>query len=324
MIAYYYVILFCAILGLASGYYFYQSRSKVEVEEDDPSDHIRGMYLLKVPYELVVIGFFGIIALTYTIKIFTHSFIDELDLAMFLLSMAAVLILLYKFSMGFTDIAGGLKWSTVVFLVLNIIISISIYLQVPDMIELFQAAREYTLTLHLLGMVLGLGGTTILDFMIFHFLRNYKISSEEAVIMHLVSQLIIIGLVFLLVSGVALFLSDAEGYLASDRFLMKMTALGVVIINGGVLNLYITPSLEKISLLKEDWEKNEKLKKAAFAVGAISMVSWYAAFFFAMIKDLGEFSYVTLLIPYLLLLGAAVGISQFMKKKMEKEVIEEQ
>jgi Sec-independent protein secretion pathway component TatC len=54
------------------------------------------------------------------------------------------------------------------------------------------------------------------------------------------------------------------------------------------------------------------------------MVSWYAAFFFAMIKDLEDFSYVTLLIPYLVLLGAAVGISQFMKKKMEKEVKEEQ
>jgi len=319
----YYIITLCGLLGLGFGFYFYKTRSKVEVEEDDPADHIRGMYLLKVPYEMVVIGFFGIISLTYIIKIFAQAIIDEIDLAMFLLSMAAVLILIYKMSMSFTHVGTGWKWSTFIFFALNVIITVAIYLQVPDMIELFQAAREYTLTLHLLGMVLGLGGTTILDFMIFHFMRNFKISSAEAVIMHLVSQLIIIGLVFLIVSGVALFLTDVEGYLASDRFLMKLTAIAIVIINGGVLNIYITPSLEKISLLKHDLNKNETLKKVAFAVGAISMVSWYAAFFFAMIKDLEAFAYITLLIPYVLLLGVGIGVSQYIKKSLEKEVIEE-
>lgn len=53
------------------------------------------------------------------------------------------------------------------------------------------------------------------------------------------------------------------------------------------------------------------------------MVSWLAAFAFAMVKDLSYFSYIQMLIPYLILVLGAIGGGQFIKKKMEKEVIEE-
>lgn len=53
------------------------------------------------------------------------------------------------------------------------------------------------------------------------------------------------------------------------------------------------------------------------------MISWLAAFAFAMVKDLSYFSYIQMLIPYLLLVFAAIGGGQFIKKKMENEVIEE-
>ncbi|MBS9525084.1 hypothetical protein KIH41_10885 [Litoribacter ruber] len=298
----------------------YKKRDRVEVKEDDPRDHIRGMYFLKIPYEKIIIGFFAFTALVYTVKLFVQAFINHLDLAMFMVSMAIVLLLVYKILMSFTAVA-EFQWSSVGMLVLNGVISFFIYQQMTGVIELFQEAREYTLTVHLLGMVLGLGGTTVIDIMIFHFLRNFKINNQEAVIMHLISQIIIIGLILLIVSGVALFLTDIEGYLSNDRFMMKMTVMVVVILNGGVLNLYITPALEEISLLKKDLQKNNTLKKTSFAVGAISMLSWYSAFFFAMIKDLSYFSYVALLIPYLLFLGLAIGISQFAKKQMEKKVL---
>ena len=315
----YLIVLICSIIGISFSFYHYKSRSSTEVREDDPEDHIRGMYFLKVPYEKIILGFFGITALVYIGLLIANFNIRWLDLSMLILALTISFLLLYKLGMAFSE-AGDFHWATLIFFVLSTIIAYSIYIQLPDFIEVLKGAREYTLTLHLLGMVLGLGGTTIIDFMIFHFMRNFKISSQEAVIMHLISQIIIIGLIFLIISGVALFLTDVDGYLASDRFMMKMTVLVVVTLNGIVLNLYIAPHMEKISLRPRDLKKDRTFKKVSFAVGAISMVSWYSAFFLAMVKDLSYFRYSTLLIAYLILLGISIAVSQFFKFSMEKEV----
>ncbi|HSJ68899.1 MAG TPA: hypothetical protein VK921_14540 [Anditalea sp.] len=317
----YLIVLLCSVIGISFAFYHYKSRSSIEVKEDNPEDHIKGMYFLKVPYEKIIIGFFGITSLVYLVLLIINFNIRWLDLAMLILALTIVFLLLYKIGMAFSE-AGMFNWGTVVFFILSIFISYSIYAQIPDFLEVLKNAREYTLTLHLLGMVLGLGGTTIIDFMIFHFMRNFKISSQEAVLMHLISQIIIVGLIFLIISGVAIFLTDVEGYMASGRFMMKMTTLVVVIINGTVLNLYIAPYMEKISLRAPDLNKDNTFKKVSFAVGAISMVSWYSAFFLAMIKDLSYFDYSTLLIAYLLLLGTSIAVSQFFKFSMEKEVKE--
>lgn len=317
----YLIVLLCSIVGISFAFYQYKSRSRIEVKEDNPEDHIKGMYFLKVPYEKIIIGFFGITTLVYLVLLIINFNIRWLDLSMLILALTITFLLLYKLGMAFSE-AGRFNLGTVVFFILSIVISYLIYAQIPDFIDVLKDAREYTLTLHLLGMVLGLGGTTIIDFMIFHFLRNYKISSQEAVVMHLISQIIIVGLIFLIISGVAIFLTDVEGFLASDRFLMKMTALAVVTINGGVLNLYIAPYMEKISLRAPDLNKDNTFKKVSFAVGAISMVSWYSAFFLAMVKDLSYFNYTILLIAYLILLGISIAVSQFFKFSMEKEVKE--
>ncbi|KEO73861.1 hypothetical protein [Anditalea andensis] len=317
----YLIVLLCSIIGISFAIYYYKSRSRIEVKEDDPEDHIKGMYFLKMPYEKIIIGFFGISSLVYLGMLIVNFNIRWLDLSMLILALTIALLLVYKIGMAFSE-AGKFKWGTLIFFILSVIIAYSIYAQIPDFTQVLKDAREYTLTLHLLGMVLGLGGTTIIDFMIFHFMRNYKISSQEAVVMHLISQIIIIGLIFLIISGVAIFLTDIDGYLASDRFLMKMTVLLVVTINGAVLNLYIAPYMEKISLRAPDLKKDNVFKKISFAVGAISMVSWYSAFFLAMIKDLSYFRYTTLLIAYLILLGLSIAVSQFFKFSMEKEVKE--
>jgi hypothetical protein len=192
-----------------------------------------------------------------------------------------------------------------------------------ELVPLLVDAREYSLTVHLLGVVLGLGGTTVVDVMFFHFLRNYKITPQEAVIMHLLSQMIILGLTLLIVSGFALFYTDQEGYLASGRFLMKMTAVLVATINGGFLNFYITPKMKQISFVGGDnMDQHKNFKRIAFATGAISIVSWYSAFFLAMIKVLEVFSYTTLFIGYLVLLAIGIGASQVTKLRFKAKAAE--
>jgi hypothetical protein len=312
-------IILLSLSGLLIAFSQFKNRSRVEVKEDDTLDHIKGMYILKTPYEKLVIAYFGLMILAAIADWIIGGNPEKLNLFFFLISACAFLIFLYKLGMSFIEQV-KFKWPTLVYVLLNCGIAALVYIFMSSPVEKMEAALEYLLTFHLLGMILGLGGTLILDILIFHFLRNFKINSLEAVIMHLISQLIILGLVLLLVTGVAIYLTDMDGYNSNPRFLMKMTAVLVLSINGVFLNFFMMPKIEKLSLVEEDLEEDQTLKRVAFAVGGVSMVSWLAAFTFAMVKDLGAFTYIQMLVPYLALVLTAIGGGQFTKKKMEKEV----
>ncbi|WP_114749069.1 hypothetical protein [Pleomorphovibrio marinus] len=312
-------IILLSLSGFILALYSLKNRSSIKVKEDSPIDHIKGMYILKIPYEKIVVGYFGLMLLAYTSAFFMGGNPEKIDLIWLLVSSCAFLLFLYKLALSFSEKV-VFKWPTLFFSLFNLAVAWLIFQKLGHPIESLIRAVEYTLTFHLLGMILGLGGTFILDILIFHFLRDFKINKQEAVIMHLISQLIIIGLILLIVTGFALFLTDTESYLASGRFLMKMTAVLVLTVNGLILNFYMMPEIEKLSLTKEDLDKYQPIKKVAFAVGAVSMISWFAAFFFAMIKDLETFDYIPMLIVYVVLLIGGVGGSQLAKFKLEKEV----
>ncbi len=315
-------VIILAAIGAALGIYQYKNRESTTVSEDDPDDHIRGMYILKIPYEKIVIGYFGLMFLAFLVDLILGGNPEMINLIFLLISGFAFLLFLYKVGLSFIDTVQW-KLGTVMYAVLNLIIAVIKYYDLQDPVGSMGAALEYLLTFHLLGMIFGLGGTFILDILIFHFLRNFKISTQEAVIMHLISQLIVIGLFLLIVTGAAIYLTDVENYSNSSRFLMKMTAVLVLTINGLFLNFYMMPKIKKLSMVKEKIERDQTLKRIAFAVGAVSMVSWFAAFFLAMVKDLSAFSYIEMLIPYLILLAGAIGAGQFTKKQMEDTAEEE-
>ncbi len=315
-------IILLSLTGLIIGFLRYKNRVRTEVKEDDALDHMQGMYLLKIPYEKLVIGYFGLMTVTSIIDWILAGNPAPLNLTLFLLSSCALMIFLYKFSITFIRKV-EFNWATPVYVLLNAAIAAIVYFFMEHPVLVMAETIEYLLTFHLLGMVLGLGGTLILDILIFHFLRNFRVSSAEAVIMHLISQIIILGLALLFVTGVALYLTDMETYNSDSRFLMKMTAVLVLSINGIFLNFYMMPEIQKFSMVKDQIEEDQTFKRIGFAVGGVSMVSWLAAFAFAMVKDLSQFTYIQMLIPYLVLVAVAIGGGQFMKKKMEKEVKEE-
>lgn len=205
-------------------------------------------------------------------------------------------------------------------MVFSLIIFIAVYTGMPMGINEFLAeTRQYNLAIHLLGLAMGLGGTLVVDIMFTHFMRNYAISSRESVIMHLISQMIIFGIFLLILSGVALYLPAAESFNDNPRFIMKMIVVLIVIINGGILNLYLTPKMNKISLVDDEKHRYVTLTRISFALGAISIVSWLAAFLLALLKDLFTMPLLYLIIGYLVLLLLAAGGSQMAKVYYEKE-----
>ena len=299
------------------------SEMKPEDEtENHPIAQIKSVLFLEIPLEKIILGYFACTALVYASMLVFGFTLPELDLALLVLSGIVTLLLLYNLVMVFA-IADWFSWRVFLFLILASMISALMMVR-PEVISisLLQDALPYTITLHLLGLVLGLGGALILDVMIFHFLKNFKISTREAVIMHLLSQMIVLGLILLFVSGVVIVFTDLHAYLENQRFLMKMTVVGVIALNGVILNLYVAPKMELISLREEDRESNQTLVKVSFIVGAVSAISWLAAFFLAMLDVVETFSYITLLIAYVLLLGLAISGGLFTKHQYEQSAIE--
>lgn len=323
-------LLVIGLAGFAILFYAFLKRRKKEKKEkpydsekDDPILHIRNRLFFEIPVEKILLGYFAIVVLTYTIKLILGVRVPGIDLAVLYLSGITFFLGIYKMGMSVGVVNKFNPW-----LLFSIVFSLIIFIAVVsglsvDLHRFLLETREYNITIHLLGLILGLGGTFIIDIMFSHFMRNYKISAKESVIMHLISQMIILGLFLLILSGVALLLPAFDAFAQNPRFVMKMIVVVVVIINGAALNLYLTPKMKKISLKEKDRGRYESLNKISFALGAISIVSWLSAFFLAMLKDLFDLPLVYLLSGYVVLLAVAGGGSQLAKKYYQKKEKEE-
>jgi hypothetical protein len=325
-----FLLLILALTGIAIVYNALIKRLKKEKNEpvydpkkDDPLNQIREKLYLEIAIEKIAIGYFALVALVYLVKLIFGISLPGVSLTMLYLSGLVFFLLIYKFFMILLAVDKFFPW-----ILLSILFSGIIFFAVlagieVDFWKLLIETREYNLTIHSLGLVLGLGGTFVVDIMFTHFLRNYYISARESVIMHLISQMIILGLILLILSGFALLLPDYKTFLESPRFLMKMTVVIIIIINGAALNVYVTPKMKKISLKEEDRGRHETLKKISFALGGLSIASWLSAFVLAKLKELFEMPYFYLLIGYLALLTIATVGSQVAKIYYEKKEAKE-
>lgn len=323
------IILLLSLTGIGLTLYTFSKRKENEKQvlvdaKSDPIIQIKHSRFLEAPVELLVAGCFGMVAVLFAILLISGMAIPELELAVLALVGMIFLLMIYEMTMKLAAFGEFCMWCLITILlsggVFGLIIVDLDFAFVPKLRE----AYNVLLTFHVWGVVLGLGGTTLTDLMFFNFLKNYQVSKKEAGIMHLISQLIILGICVLLITGLLLFLSDMEKFLDSDVFLMKMVTVAAVILNGALLNLYVTPKLKDISFAgKPEIGKNETLKHIAFALGAISIISWYSAFVLAMLDALSELSFTTLFVSYLVLLLLGIGGSQFAKILFEKKAKDE-
>jgi hypothetical protein len=178
------------------------------------------------------------------------------------------------------------------------------------------AHRALWIIIHTLGFIVGLGAVTITDIFFFRFLKDNKITFEEKGNLDTLTRVIWVGLGVLVVSGVFLVVGDSARLLSSAKFLLKVIVIGVITLNGLALNFYLSPRLQYMTL--EGKTHDRKLRKVAFALGGVSIFSWYTAFF------LGSFRSIpfTLEAGVLLYVGALIGvvaISQMIEAHFNKK-----
>src|SRR3989344_1202701 len=109
----------------------------------------------------------------------------------------------------------------------------------------------------------------------------------------------------------------------SSTFLVKQIIVLVIILNGTFLNLFISPKLINISFGEPHVHKEHELnylRRLAFALGAISITSWYSVFILGSLHSV-TLKFGEILGIYLVVIFVAVIFSQVFESLISKRKI---
>ncbi len=270
------------------------------------------------------VAYYGFIAALYGIFIvFAGSLPDYLYVIGFLLSVGAVVFSMYLVIVQTLVIRQWCFWC-----ILSALTSVALLIASGSALgsSLYPFLLEYKtviVVMHALAAALGVGTVIVTDVFFMKFLKDYKISASEADILDTLSQVVWFALGLLILTGVALFLPTSAEYLAKTKFVAKVVILGVVIVNGIMLNLFVAPKLVKISFGEEGQDYPHELhhlRKFAFAFGGVSIVSWISTFILGSLRSL-PISVLGILLIYLFLVLTAVIGSQIFEYKLVRHKI---
>ncbi len=176
--------------------------------------------------------------------------------------------------------------------------------------EFFQEIKIFSTIVHVISVVLGMGSALVSDLLFSFFSKDKKLNSTEIKTLSFLSRVVLLGLIVISISGIFIFLSDSGKYMASDKFLAKMSILLVLLLNGLFLNKIIWPHLMEKNFFQS--VKN-KIRTYAFACGAISVTSWLAVCTLGVLEKI-KFSYIETMVVYLGVLAFAILIALIIEK----------
>jgi uncharacterized membrane protein len=320
MISYYLVILF-AIIGFIIATTI---RHKKKIGQpmvcplgSDCNSVIYSSYSKFFGVDVVTTGlvYYGVIGSLYAyFVLFPQSIPDYLYVIGFLLTVIAVIFSIYLIIVQTLVIREICFWCMLSALVSLGLLMASGFALGPSLPALLLEYKTIIVILHALAAALGVGTVLVTDIFFMKFLKDYRISQGESEILDTLSQVVWFALGMLILTGIALFIPASAELLLKTKFLAKVVIVGVVVVNGVLLNLLIAPKLIKISfgeiLVKESGQMHH-LRRLAFAFGAVSIVSWLATFILGSLRAL-PFSTLEILLGYMgIILIAVIGSQLF-------------
>lgn len=163
--------------------------------------------------------------------------------------------------------------------------------------------------LHLVGLCFGLGGATMLDFWILRWMRWGGLPPEIARIFLFVSKVCTVGIVLLWLSGLgflAVYAAESPEKFQNPKLWAKITVVVVLTLNGLLIHGAILPGILR-DVGRPMLDGISGARTGIFLVsGAVSGVSWYAAFALGLMRELNNtVAYSTLIGLWLLGVAAA-------------------
>jgi uncharacterized membrane protein len=286
-----YLGLLASIIGLGiSSYIYRKKRTKTKLmcplrTECDTVVNSRFAKTFGIPNELLGMAYYILSGLFYAfILVYPQFFSTTLHFALFLFSIAGALFSVYLISLQAFTIRAWCIWCLGSALA-NVMLLVALFgFPSEGLFGLLSSQRVWWIIIHNIGFILGLGGATITDLFFFRFLKDNNISEEEKSTMDMLSSIIWVGLGILIVSGIALYLPEQARLDSSSKFMLKVVVVSVVIINGILLNMLVAPRLRELSF--EDTPPARHFRKIAFALGGISISSWYTAFLLGSLRSI--------------------------------------
>jgi uncharacterized membrane protein len=183
----------------------------------------------------------------------------------------------------------------------NLVLIVSLFgIPTENILPILSSQKVLWIIVHNIGFILGVGAATITDIFFFKFLKDNVITQEEKDTMDTLSAVIWAGLAILIVSGLALYLPEQARLAVSSKFLIKVVVVGVIVLNGFLLNMIVAPNTRRLSF--EGGLPEKRFRRLAFALGGISFSSWYIAFFLGVLRripvdfNFALWAYLTMLV----------------------------
>lgn len=160
--------------------------------------------------------------------------------------------------------------------------------------------QRIILSLHVIGVLIGIGGMTYASILFFAALRDARITLSEERHIRRLGSVVWFGVLLLTISGVLLYIPYIDVLNAAPLFLVKTAIFLVIIVNTFVLTRSLLPQLHTLSQKKQ----NDALQ--VFPLGAVLTTSWYSILVLSILPKDYPLSFVGLAGIFLLLLVVAV------------------
>ncbi len=302
-----YLGLFAAICGLIISTYIYRQKKKktslVCPREASCEKVVHSIHATTAGIDntLLGIGYYATIGLLYAfVLVFPQYLTAPVLWVMTVMTCFGVLFSLYLIALQAFVIRAWCAWCLGSATATALLAVALMGHHMTDLYTLLGTQRIWWIIVHNIGFILGLGGATITDIFFFRFLKDNRISEQEKGTMDTLSNVIWVGLAVLIMSGLMLYLPEQARLSVSSKFLLKVVVVGVIVVNGILLNLRVAPRMRQFSLANTVPAKS--FRRLAFALGGISIVSWYTAFLLGSLRSInlvfreGVALYVSLLI----------------------------
>lgn len=173
-----------------------------------------------------------------------------------------------------------------------------------ELIAFFNQVKIPMTILHVVSVVCAMGAALGSDILFNFYSTDRKLSRMEINTLAMLSKVVWWSLIAVIMTGIGIFTSDARHYLASTKFLAKMTIIGILTINGFVLDRFIWPRLIHsgfFTVKRGKWDR-----RIAFICGSISVISWISTLSLGVLDNVRS-SYGTIMAIYSIIL--AIGIT---------------
>jgi hypothetical protein len=134
-------------------------------------------------------------------------------------------------------------------------------------------------TLHVAGLVIAIGAVVVTDMLTLVAKLRPKAMKLVVFFSPFLSMLVWAGFLILAISGMLL-VEQTRGYVTNPIFQQKMIFVGVVFVNGLVLNERIVPKFEEF-VEQGIYEPPQRFKMIAGVSATVSMLGWWATMYIA-------------------------------------------